>query len=88
MHDPHISYIFIYHLMYPKIDFLCGSHFIQRAVASTNTRITVRFADLKQRRYWLPLMVFLIYYLESLVSEIHLLYGVELRNKLAMTIRA
>ncbi|RZB58606.1 Sugar transporter ERD6-like 6 isoform C [Glycine soja] len=30
---------------------------IKRAVASTNTRITVRFADLKQRRYWLPLMI-------------------------------
>ncbi|KAK7383034.1 hypothetical protein VNO78_28699 [Psophocarpus tetragonolobus] len=30
---------------------------IKRAVASTNRRTTIRFADLKQRRYWLPLMI-------------------------------
>jgi len=34
------------------------NHVIQRAVASSNRRTTIRFADLKQRRYWLPLMVF------------------------------
>ncbi|KAK2402140.1 Major facilitator superfamily protein [Trifolium repens] len=33
------------------------SHFIQTAVASSNRRTTVRFAELKQRRYWLPLMI-------------------------------
>ncbi|KAK2452380.1 hypothetical protein P8452_00160 [Trifolium repens] len=30
---------------------------IKTAVASSNRRTTVRFAELKQRRYWLPLMI-------------------------------
>ncbi|PHT32697.1 hypothetical protein CQW23_29034 [Capsicum baccatum] len=30
---------------------------IKRAVASTSRKSTIRFADLKQRRYWLPLMI-------------------------------
>ncbi|CBI19704.3 hypothetical protein VitviT2T_027735 [Vitis vinifera] len=30
---------------------------IKRAVASTSRRTTIRFAELKQRRYWYPLMV-------------------------------
>ncbi|PIA55756.1 hypothetical protein AQUCO_00700225v1 [Aquilegia coerulea] len=30
---------------------------IKRSVASTSRRSTLRFADLKQRRYWFPLMV-------------------------------
>ncbi|WVY89341.1 hypothetical protein V8G54_034855 [Vigna mungo] len=30
---------------------------IKRAVASSHRRTTIRFADLKQRRYWLPLMI-------------------------------
>ncbi|KAK4276576.1 hypothetical protein QN277_014708 [Acacia crassicarpa] len=30
---------------------------IKRAVASAGRRTTVRFAELKQRRYWLPLMI-------------------------------
>ncbi|KAF5194449.1 Sugar transporter erd6-like [Thalictrum thalictroides] len=30
---------------------------IKRSVASTRRRSTIRFADLKQRRYWFPLMV-------------------------------
>jgi len=54
------------------------SHAIQRSVASTSRRSTVRFADLKQRRYWLPLMVF---------QKIHLPYGVRLYIKLTLTIR-
>lgn len=33
------------------------SHFIQASVASANRRNTVRISELKQRRYWLPLMV-------------------------------
>lgn len=32
----------------------CG---LQRSVASTSRRTAIRFADLKLRRYWLPLMV-------------------------------
>lgn len=30
---------------------------IKRSVASTSRRATIRFAELKQRRYWLPLMI-------------------------------
>ncbi|XP_023536429.1 sugar transporter ERD6-like 6 [Cucurbita pepo subsp. pepo] len=30
---------------------------IKRSVASTGKRTTIRFADLKRRRYWLPLMI-------------------------------
>lgn len=30
---------------------------IKRAVASTNRRSTIRFAELQQRRYWFPLMI-------------------------------
>ncbi|KAG2666676.1 hypothetical protein I3760_15G074400 [Carya illinoinensis] len=30
---------------------------IKRSVASTSRRSTIRFAELKQRRYWLPLMI-------------------------------
>ncbi|XP_021600270.1 sugar transporter ERD6-like 6 isoform X2 [Manihot esculenta] len=30
---------------------------IKRAVASTSKRTTIRFAELKRRRYWLPLMI-------------------------------
>lgn len=30
---------------------------IKRSVASTSRRTTIRFAQLKQRRYWLPLMI-------------------------------
>ncbi|XP_022144289.1 sugar transporter ERD6-like 6 isoform X2 [Momordica charantia] len=30
---------------------------IKRSVASTNRRTTIRFADLKQKRYWLPLSI-------------------------------
>ena len=30
---------------------------MQRSVASANRKRTIRFADLKQRRYWLPLSV-------------------------------
>ena len=30
---------------------------MQRSVASANRRRTIRFADLKQKRYWLPLSV-------------------------------
>ncbi|KAF7829666.1 sugar transporter ERD6-like 6 [Senna tora] len=30
---------------------------IKRAVASSSRRTTIRFAELKQRRYWLPLMI-------------------------------
>ncbi|KAJ8561340.1 hypothetical protein K7X08_027530 [Anisodus acutangulus] len=30
---------------------------IKRAVASTSRKSAIRFADLKQRRYWLPLMI-------------------------------
>ncbi|XP_054797685.1 sugar transporter ERD6-like 6 [Prosopis cineraria] len=30
---------------------------IKRAVASASRRTTIRFAELKQRRYWLPLMI-------------------------------
>ncbi|XP_057470347.1 sugar transporter ERD6-like 6 [Actinidia eriantha] len=30
---------------------------IKRSVASTRRRTTIRFADLKQRRYWFPLMI-------------------------------
>ncbi|XP_021667480.1 sugar transporter ERD6-like 6 isoform X1 [Hevea brasiliensis] len=30
---------------------------IKRAVASTSRRTTIRFAELKRRRYWLPLMI-------------------------------
>ncbi|KAK1407491.1 hypothetical protein QVD17_39107 [Tagetes erecta] len=30
---------------------------IKRSVASTNRRATLRFSDLKQRRYWFPLMI-------------------------------
>ncbi|XP_058092089.1 sugar transporter ERD6-like 6 [Magnolia sinica] len=30
---------------------------IKRSVASTSKRTTIRFSDLKQRRYWFPLMV-------------------------------
>ncbi|KAK9947070.1 hypothetical protein M0R45_012507 [Rubus argutus] len=30
---------------------------IKRSVASTTRRTTIRFAELKQRRYWLPLMI-------------------------------
>ncbi|GMH23385.1 hypothetical protein Nepgr_025228 [Nepenthes gracilis] len=30
---------------------------IKRSVASTSRRTTIRFADLKQRRFWLPLMI-------------------------------
>jgi len=36
-------------------------YFIQTAVASANRRTTVRFSELKQRRYWLPLMVYYFY---------------------------
>ncbi|KAJ7944280.1 Sugar transporter ERD6-like [Quillaja saponaria] len=32
-------------------------HDIKRAVASTSKRSTIRFADLKRKRYWFPLMV-------------------------------
>ncbi|KAL4566363.1 hypothetical protein LXL04_030477 [Taraxacum kok-saghyz] len=30
---------------------------IKRSVASSNRRATIRFSDLKQRRYWFPLMI-------------------------------
>ncbi|KAH7566401.1 hypothetical protein ACOSP7_022859 [Xanthoceras sorbifolium] len=30
---------------------------IKRSVASSNKRMTIRFADLKRRRYWFPLMI-------------------------------
>lgn len=30
---------------------------MQRAVASSSKRMTMRFADLRRRRYWFPLMV-------------------------------
>ncbi|XP_004509267.1 sugar transporter ERD6-like 6 [Cicer arietinum] len=32
-------------------------HEIKRAVASNGKRVTIRFADLKRKRYWFPLMV-------------------------------
>lgn len=32
-------------------------YFLQRSVASSSKRATIRFADLKRRRYWFPLMV-------------------------------
>ncbi|XP_054823214.1 sugar transporter ERD6-like 6 [Prosopis cineraria] len=32
-------------------------HEIKRSVASTGKRVTIRFADLKRKRYWFPLMI-------------------------------
>lgn len=70
----------------PHIKFMMSKMFIQSAVASANRRTTVRFAELKQRRYWLPLMVF-ISYLSRNISFNQSICLVEL-DFITMTIRA
>lgn len=45
------------HIISQKL-FLCTC-ILQRSVASTSRRTAIRFSDLKQRRYWFPLMVIL-----------------------------
>ncbi|KAF9678306.1 hypothetical protein SADUNF_Sadunf07G0021200 [Salix dunnii] len=40
-----------------EIDITAEVNEIKRAVASSSKRTTIRFADLKRRRYWFPLMV-------------------------------
>ena len=57
-----ISDGFAFHLflkLWAHNNFVCIC-IVKRAVASTSRRTTIRFAELKQRRYWYPLMVLII----------------------------
>lgn len=65
------GFIFLMHLLIPFMEILlCQiNYFLQRSVATTSRRSTIRFSDLKRKRYWFPLMVdgFVLNFITSLM---------------------